>query len=177
MTIPDLEFDVRYGQVDDQALLRIERKLGIVLPESYRRFLLQDGGGWLPRQRFFRVKWSTAYSGPQAEKPEWLALLGFHSAQDADSPDSLVGLWQQLRHQEPEDFGLPPEFISIASTAVFHVLLVIHGPHRGAIGVIQLNERPMNPDWTSIELVADDFERWAELLVDDSRVPPEYRDV
>jgi SMI1 / KNR4 family (SUKH-1) len=139
MTLRDLGFEVRYGRCADAQFRAFEVKLGVKLPEQYRRFVLDDGGGWSPRLRFFPVKWTETYSGPESEKPEWLALLGFHRDCGIDDPESVVGLWEALRHREPDDFGLPQDALSIASTASFHVVLGIAGERAGQVGVIYLN--------------------------------------
>jgi hypothetical protein len=176
MSVRDLEFDVRYGVARDDALAAFEAKIGSPLPDGYRNYLLHDGGGWLPRYRFFPVTWPAGYTGPELEKPEWLALLGFLSACEPCEPESLFSLWETLRHRESDDFGLPAEMISIATTPAFHVLLGVAGKVRGSIGVIYLNERPLNPDWGSIAIVSDSFDGWLQSLVEADRVPADYRD-
>lgn len=177
MTTRDLGFEVRYARCTDDELAAFEAKLGSTLPEQYRRYLLEDGGGWAPRLRFFPVAWPEGYTGPEGERPEWLALLGFHRGVGANDPESVVGLWDALCHREPDDFGLPKDALSIASTATFHIVLGIAGDRAGQVGVVYLNERPANPDWTSIAIIAAGFDDWLDSLVDETGVPEEYRDL
>jgi hypothetical protein len=174
----DLQFETRYGKAEEAELAELEKQLGDSLPPDYRRYLLEDGGGWAPRVKFFQVPAVHPESGIDPAEWQWInEFLEWRR-----EPRVAGSLWaerEMFMNREPGDFGLPPEVLPIASATggAYRVLLGIAGAARGKVFYCDINSRPETPDWSHLETAADSFAAWLESTVDASRVPERYRDV
>ena len=173
----DLGFQEMYGAVPEQDLQSIEREIGCALPDDYRRYLSTHGGGWAPRDRFFPVHWPANYPG-SAQAP-WQWVLNFlRCTPDASAEGSISGTWRNLRIKESGDYGLPAELLPIVlAGGTAYLLLALSGQHSGKVFIVDVNDRPEEPDWDYYVPVAASFSLWLESLVEAGAVPAEYRDV
>jgi len=178
MVIRDLGFETRYGQAEEEALMAFEQELGQPLPADYRRYLLEDGGGWAPRIKFFQVTGASAESGIQSTEWQWINEF-LEWRREPRVAGSLWTEWDTFRTKSPGDYGLPPEVLPIASATggAYRLLLGIAGAARGHLFYCDINSRPEFVDWAYLPRAAASFDSWPSTVVGAGAVPEDYRDV
>ena len=142
------------------AIAELERKIGAVLPEDYRRFLDQYDGGF-PEPPRFRITWK---GQPWARRFPYDDVSIFFGPSRA-SPSNLVIEWERFKDRVPRDtlpIGMDPGGSLI--------LLGISGPRRGEVLFWASDyevEEGEEPDDRNVGFVAPSFTAFLDALVDE----------
>jgi hypothetical protein len=139
----------------------LERKLGVALPEQYRRFLLRHNGG-SPVPAGFRIKNEGA---PYADS-EVDAFLAVHEGKIASFEDFFDTY-------KVEEKRMPDRLVPIAYDPFGNVVCIsVEGPDRGAVYFWDHEHEPDGPesDDSNVHPVADSFDEFLSSLRDEK--PP-----
>lgn len=133
---PRIRIVATASPVPPQHLVHLEGELGVLLPPSYRRFLLRHNGG-RPHPAGFR---SSAFCDERLQR--------FYTA------DDLVPVWHRLREH------LPAALLPIAADDGGNQVCIGVAGH--LYGRVVFWERGHDPDDPAPPVVADDFDQFLD---------------
>ncbi len=173
----DLQFQDAYGPSSEDSVAATESAIGAQLPQGYREYLLNVGGGHDPDLRYFRARWGAHYRGafgPGANAEDWVYVTTFLRTTPPDDPSSLAAMHARSRRALRR---LPMHLLPVAtSSSGGYVCLDLDGAEVGAVRFLydqDLDGRPA--DASILASVAPSFSAWLAGCVGNERVPETYR--
>jgi cell wall assembly regulator SMI1 len=155
----DLKMEKPRSPLRREDITRVERQLGVIFPEDYRRFLLRYNGG-RPKPDLFRI---------EAAGPEWDDIMNWFYC---INPGDMYGLVEN--NDELLRSRMPPELIAIGDDPLGNqICIAVKGSKKGSVYFWDHeNEAPdgEEPWWENVYLLADTFEKFVDSLYGDSTV-------
>jgi hypothetical protein len=153
------EFEVKFSAAELADVEALESEIQAKLPDAYRNYLLEDGGGHIPRRGYFRVQWPKGYDGFSSRSVVWFTWFLTPGFGETCIYDALESAWR-------DEYAWPKELLPIAqSDAGGNVFIAIKGPKRGQIFFGYTNDTTEEPSWTNVAWVSDSFDEWLQSLI------------
>ena len=147
------------GKLSGEALERAERAVGQPLPEQYKRFLLENNGGY-PEPASFKITWS---GQPWGDQWDVGSVHYFLPVYEGDDPNFL-DYFEIYKNRVPED-TIPIAYDPGGNL----ILLGISGDSRGKVFFWMQDfetdeDRPA--DYSNVGFVANSFQEFIDSLFD-----------
>jgi len=175
--VADLRFNDPYGPSSEDSVAATEAAISTPLPQGYREYLLNNGGGHDPELRYFRARWGAQYRGtfgPGANAEDWVYVTTFLRPASQHDPSSLATVYARSRSALER---LPMRLLPVAtSSSGGYVCLDIDGPEVGAVRFFYDQDLEGKPaDASILARVASSFTAWLDACVGNEGVPEKYR--
>jgi hypothetical protein len=149
-----LRIDESAAPITPSELEEVEKKIGIRLPDHYRRFLLARNGG-IPIPGIFHFK---EESGPYTDS-QVQCLLAIHSADDQNDFETFYERYKL------NEIRLPAELIPIGNDLGGNLICIADdGPNLGAVYFWDHEEEEDTATFNNVHLIADSFDEFLSSL-------------